>query len=232
MRAAQENAERRRRWLMIGGVVAALAVVVGVAFALQVQRDTTDPDAAVPAGATEEYGVPLGESSAPTTVAVYEDFLCPVCGVFEEAVSDELRAAVDDGRIVLEYRVVAFLDRASEDEYSTRAANAAAVVLDAAGEDAYAAFHDLLFAHQPAEGGPGLSDDELVDFAVQAGATEADVRAGIEGRAFEGWVRNATDAMSRAGVTGTPTVFLDGEVVEGETLQDVVNQTLAAAQED
>ena len=43
----------------------------------------------------------------------------------------------------------------ANDQYSTRALNAAAVVVDTAGPDAYQTFHDLLFANQPAEGGWG-----------------------------------------------------------------------------
>ena len=45
--------------------------------------------------------------------------------------------------------------RARTTQYSTRALNAAAAVVDAAGPDAFQTFHDLLFANQPAEGGVG-----------------------------------------------------------------------------
>ena len=48
-------------------------------------------------------------------------------------------------------------------------------------------------------------------WAVEAGAAEADVRPLIEDGAFDQFVVNATDQMSRDGVTGTPTVLIDGE---------------------
>lgn len=229
IRAERERAEKRRRWLAVGGVVGALVLVAGILFLVQSSRDSTGEAAVAPTGVNDDYGVVLGDPSAATTVTIYEDFLCPVCGVFEQATAEQLREAVDDGRIRLEYRMVTFLDHASDDEYSSRALNAAAVVLDAAGEEAFADFHDLLFAEQPAEGGPGLSDDRLVELAVQAGAEEAAVRPGIEDRVFHQWALNATDAMSRNGVTGTPTVLVDGERVEGESLEDVATQTLEAA---
>jgi protein-disulfide isomerase len=96
---------------------------------------------------------------------------------------------------------VAILDRYSTDAYSTRALNAAGVVADAAGPEAFLAFHDLLFANQPAEGGVGLSDDELIALA----------ESGIRSLVCEDWTRQVTDAASQAGLTGTPTVLIDGE---------------------
>ena len=53
---------------------------------------------------------------------------------------------------------------------------------------------------------------------MEAGATEDAVRPGIEDMAFEGWVDAAGEAASEAGVNSTPTVFVDGEKVEGEGL--------------
>ena len=53
------------------------------------------------------------------------------------------------------YHAMAFLDTRANDQYSTRALNAAAAVVDAAGRDAFQKFHDLLYANQPAESGSG-----------------------------------------------------------------------------
>ena len=153
---------------------------------------------------------------------VYEDFLCPFCGQLELTVRDQLDAAVEAGEVSVEYRPLGFLERISD--YSPESANAFAVVLDESGPEVAKAFHDLLFDNQPSEEGPFPDADELVDLAVEAGATEADVRPGIEDMAFEGWVDAANDAASREGVNSTPTVLVDGEVVEGETLQEIAAQ--------
>ena len=87
------------------------------------------------------------------------------------------------------------------------------MVLEAAGPEVAKEFHDLLFEDQPAEDDPDshCTDDELVDLAVEAGATEADVRDGIEDLAYEDWVDDATEAAVDANVEGTPTIVLDGE---------------------
>ena len=128
---------------------------------------------------------------------VYEDFLCPFCGQLESTVRDQLDAAVEAGEVNVEYRPLPFLERISD--YSPESANAFAVVLDASGPEVAKAFHDLLFDNQPSEEGPFPDADDLVDLAVEAGATEADVRPGIEDMAFEGWVDAADDAASQGG---------------------------------
>jgi protein-disulfide isomerase len=116
-----------------------------------------------------------------------------------------------DQGVQFRYRVISFLDRASSTDYSTRAMNAHAAVLDVAGPEVAKKFHDALFAQQPPEGGAGLSDDTLVELAIAAGADADVVEKPIRELAFEQWVKNATDAASRAEVTGTPTVLVDGE---------------------
>jgi predicted DsbA family dithiol-disulfide isomerase len=99
-------------------------------------------------------------------------------------------------------------------------------VLDSSGPEVAKTFHALLFDNQPSEEGPFPSDDELVDLAVEAGATEADVRPGIEDMTFEGWVDAAGEAASKADVNSTPTVIIDGETVEGEglTIADIASR--------
>lgn len=197
-------------------VVAAVLVVLVVAGYLALSnRDTTGADAAAPAGVSDGYAVAVGDDAAPMTLTFYEDPQCPVCAAFEGEVGDEVAAAVESGDVRVEYRVVSFLDQASANEFSSRAANALMVVQDAAGPDAFAELHRILYANQPAEGTAGPDDEQLVAWSVEAGADEADVRSGIESGAFDQFVANATDQMSQDGVNGTPTVLVDGQRVEG-----------------
>jgi protein-disulfide isomerase len=227
--AEQEQQERRRRFAMIGGVVAVLAVIVGLTW-WGISRDTSGETAStVPAGVTDDFGVLLGDASAETSIVVYEDLQCPVCADFETAAGEQMQSAIDDGTAQVEFRIVSFLDGASSNEYSSRAANALFVVLDTSGTEVFKEFHDLLFANQPAEGGPGPTDEELIQIAVQAGADEDAITGPINDKIYEQWIVNATDAMSKNGVTGTPTGFINGELVEGTT-QDLIDAVLAALQ--
>ncbi len=63
---------------------------------------------------------------------------------------------------------------------------------------------------------------------MEAGAEEDAVRPQIEGKVYEQWIENATDQMSQNDVTGTPTVFIDGERIED--LQQAGQAVIEAAQ--
>jgi protein-disulfide isomerase len=231
--AAARAAEQRRRRTVVGAVVAAVVLVAAVVVVIAVQsgRTTTSADAPVPAGTSEQgTAIAVGDAAAPVVVDVYEDFQCPHCATFEEDVGDTLRQLADDGAVLLRYRPIAFLDGASTTDYSTRALNAAGVVLDSAGTDAFRTFHDRLFAEQPAEGTAGLSDDDLIGFAAEAGASGADVEDAIRDVRFGDWAARVTDAASKAGVTGTPTVLVDGERLAADQLTaDGVTAAVQAA---
>jgi len=224
MRAQQQKQERRRRLAVYAGVVVvAVALIALIVWAVTGDdKPTTPPD-----GATDTYGLAYGDPEAPVRVEIYEDFLCPACGALEAEMGTELTEAADAGRAYVTYRPVAILDRSSRMDYPTRAANAVAVVLDAAGPEAAKALHDLLYERQPTEGRSEPDDDELIAWAVEAGASESAVRPGIEDRAFEGWVDAATDAMADNGYESTPSVVVDGERIEGQPIADVADQLRA-----
>lgn len=233
IRKEQEATERRRRTVVITVVVGVvLALLLAAGYAIQSARDTTGQAATPPRGVVDGYAVPRGDASAPVTVTVYEDFMCPFCADFEAQSRSTLQEYVDAGDVQVHYRVLSFLDDASSGtEYSTRAMSALGVVLDTSGPDVAATFHDLLFENQPEEGSEGLSDDELVDLAVQAGAKRGAVARPIENVKFEQWVENATDAASKDDVNSTPTVFVDGEKVDETTIDGLVAGVTDAVEE-
>ena len=189
--------------------VLALAVAVFVV-GQGAQRDQATASAAAPANLGADDSILVGKADAKVTVVAYEDFQCPVCKSFEQANGSQIAAWVDDGTVRVEYRPIAFLDSQSSTRYSTRALNAAAAVVNSS-PSAFPAFHQLLFANQPEEGGAGLTDAKLADLAAQAGASKAAVQDALAKKTYEGWVAKATEAASKAQVNGTPTVTVDGK---------------------
>ncbi len=221
LRAEQAKKERNRRFLAIGAVVAAMVAIIGgaVAYTMFSQEEIT----AAPAGSSE-YGLTYGETDAPHEVVIYEDFLCPHCKTMEDATSADLDRLAGEGDVVVDYRPVAFLG-----DYSLRATNAFKVVLDESGAEVAKEFHDELFDNQPAGGGEPPSDDDLIAMAVDAGADEADIRPGVEELAQRSWVEEATTAAQESGVTGTPTILLDGQpFTDGSSWSDIGDNLVAA----
>lgn len=228
--AQQEAGEKRRRLLMVGGVVLALLVIVVAGVLVQGSRDSSSKvDAPIAGGGTggvEEFGLSIGDPEAPHSVVIYEDFLCPYCGQLEQATREDLSELAADGKVFVEYRPFNLLS--SYGDYSARAANAFRVVLEESGPETAKAFHDLLFENQPEEGGDYPDDDQLVSWAVEAGAEEDDVRPGIEGQTRMDWVKAATQSATDSGVQGTPTILLDGEVFQASgSVQDLADSLVS-----
>ncbi len=232
IRAEQERKERRSRTLLVtAAVVGVLILVVAIVVAVQQSRDTSGQSAAAPAGVVDSYAVAMGKAGAPVTVTVYEDFMCPYCGQFEKVSEQPLKQYAASGDVQVRYHVVSFLDGSSSSDYSTRAANAFAVVQDTAGSEVAVRFHDALYANQPAEGSAGLSDQEMIDLAVAAGADKAAISGPIGDLAFKQWVVNSTDQWSKRGYRGTPTVTVNGNKIDFNSAEDLLSNTEAAIKE-
>jgi protein-disulfide isomerase len=202
----QQAAQERKRNLMVGAVVVLVLVVLGATFFLVSRGGDVEPVA------ESDYSVTIGPEDAPHQLVVYEDFLCPGCGQFEATTADRLAELAEAGEVRVDYRPFVLLDRLGT--YSARATAAFGVVKEESGDEVAKEFHDLLFADQPAEGSEYPEADWLVEKAVQAGADEAAVREGIEAGEND-FSRAATEEARDAGVTGTPTLILDGETFTG-----------------
>ncbi|GAA4360062.1 DsbA family protein [Angustibacter luteus] len=214
-RAAVAKKEARRRNGIITAVVAVVVLVVVGAYVL-VQNDNssqTSSSSASPKATTgkQNQSILLGSASATVVVDAYEDFQCPICKQFEEQSGPLLKQYLDQKLIKINYRPIAILDNASTTQYSTRALNSAGCVVNTS-LDAFPKYHALLFANQPPENSAGLPDSKLIELAKQAGAT--DVSTCINDQTFKGWTQRVTEQASKDKVVGTPTILVNGTVVQ------------------
>lgn len=220
--AARLGRERHRRFAAAGAVVIVgllVAIIISVINAMGGAGSAANPNptkpVVAPATATTAGAITVGRPDAPVRVEVFLDFMCPFCGKFERANGGELERLVAEGTVRLELYPLSFLDRLSSGtQYSTRAANAFATVADRA-PDKTMAFNRALYERQPAEGGKGLSDDEIAILANGVGVPQ-DVVNTFPERIFEPWVAASTTAALQRGVSGTPTVKINGAVFKGD----------------
>lgn len=220
IRHGHRDSVRRRRTIIMILVVIAVLSGGAVLVWFQLQPGSAPSEAVTPEHTTEDFGFRLtpaqlsGDenlSDASVEVALFDDFLCPSCKLFQTESGPFLSEEVTAGNINLIYYPFAFLLNNSTDEYSQRAANAAVCVGDQAGSAAYARMHELLLSSQPAQGGAGLTDAQLIDFGADSGA--GDITDCVDHRVFTPWVEQALSAGQRTGVTSTPTIRVNGMTV-------------------
>lgn len=213
----------KTNWFAIWVSVAVL-VVLALVIGLVVWMNSSASDPGTPpsgSGVNQETGaVVVGDGEQ--TLDTYIDFMCPICGQFEEAYGEEILSLVDDGTITLNIHPISILDRYSQGTaYSTRAANAMYCVAEA-DPDAAVPFMQALFANQPEEGSTGLTDDEILGFASGVGVDGIDDCV-TEGQ-YEKFVAAKTEeapVQPGASGVGTPTLVVNGEVISNSTIPAV-----------
>jgi protein-disulfide isomerase len=208
-RLAQDQARsRKRRLLLLQAGIGVLALAVVAAVVVFVLTRSDDPVAAPPQ-VTSDGAFVVGNPDAPVTLQVVEDFQCPICKQFEATNADLLAQYAAGNDVKIEYRGIAFLDRASTTRYSSRALNASACVMGE-GADTWSAFHQAMYEQQPPEQGDGLPDSDLVDIATTAGADPDAVTSCIQDEKYADWTKSTTEKFFDAGGSGTPTLFVNG----------------------
>lgn len=248
LRDEHRKRDRRRSFLITAAIVAGV-VIVGLIITLVLvtsdRRQGRGPANMVSDGikigenftavrtpALAAGDEPVASDPNPSDVVdiqIYYDYLCPNCGLFEERNGAQLRAWIETGAATVEFHPIAvFSSKAADTKYSARAANAAACVAEFS-PDEFFAFHEALFANQPDENTSGLTDDELIATAKDAGVAQAsEVAKCIESGRFRGWVSAATSRAVQGpiagtdveGVESTPTIIVNGEEFKYTTAFD------------
>ncbi|MTE16603.1 thioredoxin domain-containing protein [Nocardia sp. CT2-14] len=232
--AKAARADRNRKIAIQVGVAAVLVglvAAIGIGLAMRKSDDekskpsatatsfaptvTHDASAgAVPPNVTSGGAIRIGNPDAKAKIQIVADLQCPACKMFEGSNSDALSKAVQSGSATIDYSIISFLDRASNgNQYSTRAANAAYVVA-ASDPSKFQAWLGTMFSKQPPENGNGMTDDQLIQIAVDAGYTDPKVAQDIRDGKYVQWVKDETKAVFATGLQSTPTVYVNGTQVQ------------------
>jgi protein-disulfide isomerase len=176
----------------------------------------------VPSNATPD-GDGLVFGAGPVRVDAFIDFLCPFCKRFELSAEPVLTELVGANLARIAYHPMNFLDDASTTNYSTRAAAASGCAAD---QGLFRQYAHALFASQPPEGGPGLTDADLAALGRSAGLDEPAFTACLSTGAYLGWPSYVTARATAAGVSSTPTVLVAGVPVrpDGRAIAAAVNR--------
>ena len=245
LRVSQKKKDRRNRVFLQGGIgIAAIAIVVLVSVIIvnSIKPAGPGPKNMASGGALIGEGMitaltpalqpdasPRASEPDPTgavaNIRIYVDYLCPLCGDFEGANTDQIAQWVDSGAATVEIHPVAILtSKSAGTKYSLRAANAAACVANYSPDDFFD-FSSALFVDQPEETSPGRSNDEIKTVVRDAGVSTAlsSIDSCIDDGTYESWVKAATDRAldgpipnsSMKSIIGTPTILVNGKPYTG-----------------
>jgi protein-disulfide isomerase len=224
--ADQRAAERRRTVTLWTSVAVVLVLFVAGLIGYTALNGQDEGKLVTPSAAADD-GTAFAVGSGPVTVDVYEDFMCPACGTFEEATGPTLKQLAADGKITLRFHPVAILDRFSQGtEYSTRSAAAAA----AAGQAGkFTELHDVLYANRPEENTTGLTDARIIELAASVGLTDATFVDAVNEGTYKPWATKVTETFSAKGFSGTPTITVNGEQITNPSTEAVTQAIQKAA---
>lgn len=202
-------------------LAAVIAVIVSVSGANQQPTASGDLDPALIENA-DSHAL-TDPADAQVTVVEFLDFQCPGCGDLEPTMQ-ELRADLgDEVRFVV--RNFPLID------IHPNAVDAAIAAEAAADQDEYAAMHDALFANQDEWTGLDDATDYFRDLADELGLDLDAYDAAVADPATEERVMaDRADALE-LGLQGTPSIIVDGQLVQLQQLSDVRTAIEAALAE-
>lgn len=214
LRTTQQRRDRRNRLLLSGGIVLGVLAVVAIVAVVIVSairptvpgpKNMASDGVVVGSGLKVKTTTALAADAKPVAstpdpsgstvdIRIYADYLCKLCGDFQRTNLEQLEPLVKNGAVTVEMHPVAiYTSHSAGTKYSLRAANAAACVANY-DPNAFWKFNASLFEKQPAEGGPGLSDEALKKRVDAAGATRSDeIDSCIDEGRFKTWVTTASD---------------------------------------
>lgn len=196
--AAARKAKIRRTAARLVAVIGIPLLVIAVLYGLSSQGTVYPPDQV--AGTDHTRGNPDG-----VTLMVYADFQCPACATEAQLLSRAWPRIRDDVQLV--YRHFPLTDTHPH-------AWTAALYAEAAGRQGqFWAMHDLLYANQTFWSGLSDATDEFDGYLEQLGVDIEQARTDMEDEALRQKVRNDQRGGTRAGVRGTPALFVDGRQV-------------------
>ncbi len=169
--------------------------------------------------------------TAPVSIIEFGDYKCPNCKNFGETVVPVIqKELVDTGKAKFYFMNDAFIF-----DDSTRSAKFAESVYQELGNDTFWKFHELLYKKQPTD--PkyekmDVYDEKFLTDTLKEVASDQDVNKVVENfhaKKSDAAFNKDMGYAAKLNVTGTPTIFVDGKMFSGQTMDDLIKMVDQAA---
>lgn len=168
---------------------------------------------------------PIGNSNAKVKIVEFGDFRCPFCDkFFTDTEPQILSDYVKTGKAVFYFRHYQFLGPAS-----IAAGNAAECANE---QNKFWDFHNYLYKNQPGESDTSLyTTDKLTQIAGTLGMNTTQFQSCLSANKYDKNVQDDLAAGQKVGVSGTPTIFINGISIVGaqpySAFKTIIDQQLA-----
>lgn len=207
-RARMQRQQQRQRLIVIGLIVLGAALVVFAVIWPQL-RGVGEIVTVTPAALPNADGLSLGDPNAPVTIDVFEDFQCPACQFYTETIEPlVIQNLVASGQARYVFHNYPFLD--GEGVGSGESDQAANAAMCANEQDKFWEMHSILYANQEGENRGTFSDRRLQAMAESIGLDMNEFNSCFNANEFEEEIEADFELGLEMGVSGTPTVFVNG----------------------
>lgn len=155
-----------------------------------------------------------GNTEAKVILTEYADFQCPACGQFYPIVSSVLEQYGD--QMSFEFK---HFPLSSVHPFAMPAAKAA----EAAGQQGkFFEMYAKLFENQNAWTKSATPQTYFIEYAKELGLDEALFKQHLRSSVLEDHIKSQFNEAREKGLTGTPSFFLNGELLEFKTMEEFI----------
>jgi protein-disulfide isomerase len=229
----KERQQRLTVMAVIGGIVVLVlaAIILPNIFQPDPEELFGEVKPVTPVTYENMDGAKLGDPNAPVTIEIFEDFQCTACENFSRNYEqDVINNLVLTGQAYYKFYNYPFLDDASTSKDSDRAANAAYC---AAEQNRFWDYKNIVFANWGEAAGV-YTDARLKQFAEAIDLDMDAFDACYSESRYQAEIDKEIALGQEMGVTGTPSVFVNGaDVAPGRvpTFEQIQAAVQAAAGE-
>lgn len=232
-RVKEQARNRNLLIILVAAVVIVVAAIVLVPQLINASKPVGAITAITPVARPQASGTSAGNPNAKIKVDVYEDFQCPICRQYTQTVEPQLMDnEVKAGTVYYTFHNFPFIDQGNWSSVNKESHQAANAAMCAADQGRFWDFHDILFANWTGENVGDFSDKRLVAFAQSLGLDMTKFNSCFSANSFQSKIDGDLALGQSLGVTGTPTVYVNGkEVTPGQAPSyDQLKAAIAAAQ--
>ncbi|WP_112179887.1 DsbA family protein [Paraliobacillus zengyii] len=211
-------------------IISLIIVALIVALVVLINNNNSESNTETSDGQPSIEGQPtMGESDAPVTVVEFGDFKCPACKVWGENILPQLVSDyVDTGDVEFSFINVLF-----HGEESQLASLAAESVYNQ-NPDAYWDYHEAIFEAQPSDSQEWVTKSKMLELASSVSNIDTEqLETAIDDNTQIDEVNKDTDIVNAFDIQQTPTIMINGIVIEDpfnyESIQNAIDSALEAS---